>query len=69
MGWEWAFIIIGVLGYVWIGLWVWLYDKPSKSKHVNKAELTYIEQDEDLEKIEAGKETETAAEEENYRLT
>ena len=45
------------------GLWVWLYDKPSKSKHVNKAELTYIEQDEDLEKVEAEKETETAAEE------
>ena len=48
---------------------VWLYDKPSKSKHVNKVELTYIEQDEDLEKIEAGKETETAAEEKNYRLS
>ena len=63
MGWEWAFIIIGVLGYVWMGLWVWLYDKPSNSKYVNKAELTYIEQDEDLEKVEAEKETETAAEE------
>ena len=24
-----------------------LYDKPSESKHVNKAELTYIEQDEE----------------------
>ena len=59
----WPAIIIGVLGYVWMGLWVWLYDKPSKSKHVNKAELTYIEQDEDLEKVEAEKETEAAAEE------
>ena len=49
MGWEWAFIIIGVLGYVWMGLWLWLYEKPSKSKHVNKAELTYIEQDEEAE--------------------
>ena len=52
MGWEWAFIIIGVLGYVWMGLWLWLYEKPSKSKHVNKAELAYIEQDEDLDKVE-----------------
>ena len=25
-GWEMAFIIIGVLGYVWMGLWLWLYD-------------------------------------------
>ena len=46
-----------------MGLWVWLYDKPSNSKHVNKAELTYIEQDENLDNVEAEKETETAAEE------
>ena len=49
MGWEWAFIIIGVLGYVWMGLWMWLYEKPSKSKFVNNAELTYINQDEEEE--------------------
>ena len=47
-----------------MGLWVWLYEKPSKSKHVNKAELTYIEQDEDMEKVEAEKaETVEASEE------
>ena len=62
MGWEWAFIIIGVLGYVWMGLWVWLYEKPSQSKHVNKAELTYIEQDEDMEKVEAEAEKAETAE-------
>ena len=44
-GWEMAFIVIGALGYIWMGLWVFLYDKPHKSKHVNKAELNYIEQD------------------------
>ncbi len=47
LGWEWAFIIIGVLGYVWMALWIFLYDKPNKSKHVNQAELLYIEQDDD----------------------
>ncbi len=47
LGWEMAFIIIGVLGYVWMGLWLWLYEKPHKSKHVNSAELNYIEQDVD----------------------
>ncbi len=47
-GWEMAFIIIGVLGYVWMGLWLWLYDKPRKNKRVNRAELNYIEQDVDL---------------------
>ena len=44
-GWEMAFIIIGVLGYIWMALWMWAYDKPRKNKHVNKAELLYIEQD------------------------
>ncbi len=44
-GWEMAFIIIGVLGFVWMGFWVFMYDAPAKSKHVNKAELEYIDQD------------------------
>jgi ACS family hexuronate transporter-like MFS transporter len=47
-GWEMAFIIIGVLGFVWMGLWMLLYEKPQKSSHVNQAELNYIEQDNDL---------------------
>ena len=44
-GWEWAFIIIGAFGFIWMGFWVFMYDAPRKSKHVNKAELDYIEQD------------------------
>ncbi len=44
-GWEMAFIVIGALGFVWMGLWVFMYTTPDKSKHVNKAELEYIEQD------------------------
>lgn len=45
LGWEMAFIIIGVLGFVWMGFWVVFYEKPNKSNHVNVAELTYINQD------------------------
>lgn len=45
LGWEMAFVIIGVLGYIWMGFWVLLYDKPAKNKHVNESELAYIEQD------------------------
>lgn len=44
-GWEMAFIVIGALGFIWMGMWVFLYTEPAKSKHVNKAELEYIEQD------------------------
>ncbi|MCH3994447.1 MAG: MFS transporter [Prevotella sp.] len=45
LGWEMAFIIIGGLGFVWMALWVFVYDRPTDSKHVNKAEMTYINQD------------------------
>ena len=51
-GWEMAFIIIGALGYVWMGLWVFLYDKPHNSKYVNQVELNYIEQDTDLAEVQ-----------------
>ncbi|RNC66421.1 MFS transporter [Proteiniphilum sp. X52] len=44
-GWEMAFIIIGALGFLWMGLWVFFYDKPAESKRVNRLELEYIEQD------------------------
>ena len=44
-GWEMAFIVIGALGFIWMGFWVFMYTPPAKSKHVNKAELEYIEQD------------------------
>lgn len=48
-GWEIAFIIIGVLGFIWMGVWVFVYDKPEKSKYVNAAELEYIQQDKLIE--------------------
>ena len=44
-GWEMAFVVIGALGFIWMGFWVFMYNAPSKSKFVNKAELAYIEQD------------------------
>lgn len=49
LGWEMAFIVIGVLGFIWMGFWVFLYDKPEKSRFVNKEELAYIEQDKEAD--------------------
>ena len=46
-GWEMAFIIIGALGFLWMGFWMWLYKKPSENSRVNAAELAYIESDSD----------------------
>ncbi|WPR71159.1 MFS transporter [Flavobacterium sp. NG2] len=45
-GWEMAFIIIGALGFVWMGFWIFMYDKPEKHPKVSAAELAYIQQDE-----------------------
>ena len=44
-GWEMSFIVIGALGFVWMGFWMWLYRKPSENSRVNAAELAYIESD------------------------
>lgn len=44
-GWEMSFVIIGALGFVWVFFWVFMYDKPENSKHVNQAEREYIQMD------------------------
>ena len=41
-GWEMAFIIIGALGFVWMGFWQFLYRKPAENPRVNAEELAYI---------------------------
>lgn len=43
--WEMAFIIIGSIGFIWAALWIFMYSAPSANKHVNAAELAYIESD------------------------
>ena len=60
LGWEWAFIIIGALGFFWIFFWQFMYDKPEKSKHVNQAELDYILQDDKAEEHEKVQQQEEA---------
>ena len=49
LGWEMAFIIIGALGFVWMGFWIFYYKKPHQHSKVNAQELAYIQQDEDGE--------------------
>lgn len=56
-GWEMAFVVIGALGFIWMGFWVFMYDKPEKSRHVNAAELEYIHQDDESEPCHKEKES------------
>ena len=44
-GWQEAFIFTGLLGFIWIVLWVWLYEIPEKHKKVSKEELAFIQSD------------------------
>jgi ACS family hexuronate transporter-like MFS transporter len=44
-GWEMAFLLIGALGFLWMGFWIYTYQKPEVHPKVNKAELEYIQQD------------------------
>lgn len=44
-GWEMSFIIIGALGFVWMGFWIFMYKKPEDHPKVNQEELEYILQD------------------------
>jgi ACS family hexuronate transporter-like MFS transporter len=48
-GWEWAFIVIGLLGFVWLAVWMALYEKPEQQKRLTAAELAYIRSDETAE--------------------
>jgi MFS transporter, ACS family, hexuronate transporter len=52
-GWEMAFIVIGALGFVWMGFWVFMYKKPNQHPRVNAAELEYIQQDQDHDLTDA----------------
>lgn len=45
MGWQWAFIITGMLGFVWLVLWLMFYETPSKSPKLSKVEYDYIHSD------------------------
>ena len=58
-GWEMSFIIIGALGFVWMGFWMWLYKKPEENPHVNAAELSYITAGDDEPKVAVAAETAT----------
>jgi ACS family hexuronate transporter-like MFS transporter len=44
-GWEWAFILTGGLGFLWLVAWWTMYRPPAEHPRVSPAELAYIESD------------------------
>jgi len=46
-GWQWAFIITGTIGLIWLVFWFLIYEIPSTHKKLSKAEFDYIHSDKD----------------------
>ena len=46
-GWKWAFIITSSFGFVWLVLWLVMYEIPTRHKKVSATELEYINSDVD----------------------
>lgn len=44
-GWEMAFIIVGLIGFIWMGIWLFIYKPIAENPKVNDAERSYIQQD------------------------
>jgi ACS family hexuronate transporter-like MFS transporter len=44
-GWQWAFIVTGALGFLWLLLWIPLYASPDVSPHVSDDERALIRSD------------------------
>ena len=44
-GWQWAFVTIGLIGFVWLIFWHRGFDAPEKSARLSAAELAYIRAD------------------------
>lgn len=52
-GWKWAFILTGLIGFVWLVLWQRYYTSPAESKKLSKEEFDYIHSDIEDEKVDA----------------
>lgn len=44
-GWQWAFILTGAIGFLWLLFWIPMYARPEVHPRVTKAELDYIQSD------------------------
>lgn len=46
-GWQWAFLLTGSIGLLWLIFWFSMYEIPSKHRRLKKTEYDYIHSDED----------------------
>lgn len=46
-GWQWAFILTGLTGFIWLIFWFRFYEIPARQKRLSRAEFEYIHSDKD----------------------
>ncbi len=51
-GWQWAFILTGLIGFIWLILWQMYYTSPADSKKLSKEEFDYIHSDVEDQQID-----------------
>ncbi|MDB5261282.1 MAG: major facilitator transporter [Adhaeribacter sp.] len=47
LGWKWAFILTGSIGFIWVVVWLMMYELPARQARLTKAEFDYIHSDVD----------------------
>lgn len=56
LGWQWAFILTGLIGFIWLIIWFLIYEVPKKHKQLSQSEFDYIHSDVDEVHAENGEE-------------
>src|SRR2546422_7949189 len=44
-GWQWAFILTGAIGLLWLAFWIPLYARPEAPARISRKELAHIQSD------------------------
>ncbi len=54
-GWQWAFILTGAIGFIWLIFWFIYYEVPSKQKRLSQEEFDYIHSDKEEQMLDGKK--------------
>ncbi|QNF33050.1 MFS transporter [Adhaeribacter swui] len=46
-GWQWAFILTGLIGFIWLVAWFFIYEVPARHAKLSRTEFDYIHSDVD----------------------
>lgn len=44
-GWQWAFLLTGMIGFIWLIFWLMIYRRPEEHPKLSRSELAYIQSD------------------------